>query len=728
MKKLMMILVAVALLTVGLMVAIPGPVSAASALEGTVFQDSNGNGTRDVGEPGIPGILVSNGVAVTVTNEDGAYSLPTEGYFVFITTPSDYTPTTPWYLGTEETELDFGLAYTPEKDTDEFVFVQITDAHIDTVPEHVALFEQDVAEINNIDPVFVIDTGDLVSRANEVTIAEATQWFDVYSSVTSNFNMPLYTVVGNHEPAGIHNPEVDPAEPGYNEEMYRDYFGPTYYSFDWGSYHCVVLDPNQFEDGRQFFRIPAEQLGWLQQDLAQRQDWPLLVFYHEQTPLWENRTEAWDVLTQHGEMTAFLGHLHHDILMMDSLSQGVPEQVTGAVCGEWWFGPGLDGRPRGYRIISIDADGVSSFYKGAGAETQINITSPDVIVNGQATLTAQVYTEYGPITGVNYRVDGGGLMPMSSEAVGLWDAATAVLDTTQVGEGYHTITIEATDAGAGTLSTEKVFNVTEEETVPIGELLNHYEAYLGQYTNVMGDASLVMPFGGGSGGTVGDTAYIIEDETGAIVIIAQACVSPPLPTAAVGDTIRARAVPTRYSWDFITLSPRVPGSKWDLLADAVENNPELIPPGFLVTDEDGDPVEIRLMTLLSAADITVEPGPTPPPSEGGCFVATAAYGSYLDSHVETLRDFRDSYMLTNPVGSALVSAYYKLSPPVAEFIDDHPTLKPIVRVGLLPAVAMSMVAVSTTSAEKVAIVGGLALVSALAVVWMRRRRGKGVIS
>jgi len=244
----------------------------------------------------------------------------------------------------------------------------------------------------------------------------------------------------------------------------------------------------------------------------------------------------------------------------------------------------------------------------------------------------------------------------------------------------------------------------------------------------MGDASLVMPFGGGSGGTVGDTAYIIEDETGAIVIIAQACVSPPLPTAAVGDTIRARAVPTRYSWDFITLSPRVPGSKWDLLADAVENNPELIPPGFLVTDEDGDPVEIRLMTLLSAADITVEPGPTPPPSEGGCFVATAAYGSYLDSHVETLRDFRDSYMLTNPVGSALVSAYYKLSPPVAEFIDDHPTLKPIVRVGLLPAVALSTVAVSTTLGEKVAIVGSLALVSALAVVWMRRRRGKGVIS
>ena len=59
---------------------------------------------------------------------------------------------------------------------------------------------------------------------------------------------------------------------------------------------------------------------------------------------------------------------------------------------------------------------------------------------------------------------------------------------------------------------------------------------------------------------------------------------------------------------------------------------------------------------------------------------------------------------------------------MAEFIDDHPILKPVVRVGLLPAVAMSTVAVNTTLAEKMAIVGSLLLVSALAVVWLRRHR------
>jgi hypothetical protein len=111
---------------------------------------------------------------------------------------------------------------------------------------------------------------------------------------------------------------------------------------------------------------------------------------------------------------------------------------------------------------------------------------------------------------------------------------------------------------------------------------------------------------------------------------------------------------------------------------------------------------------------------------GGCFIATAAYGSYLDSHVQTLRDFRDSYMVTNPIGQSFVSTYYRLSPPIAEFIDDHPALKPIVRAGLVPAVVMSTVAVDTTPMEKIAIASSLAFVCILVFVGLRRKiiRGK----
>jgi alpha-tubulin suppressor-like RCC1 family protein len=108
-----------------------------------------------------------------------------------------------------------------------------------------------------------------------------------------------------------------------------------------------------------------------------------------------------------------------------------------------------------------------------------------------------------------------------------------------------------------------------------------------------------------------------------------------------------------------------------------------------------------------------------------CFIATAAYGTPMAEEVEILREFRDAYLLTNPVGQALVDFYYKVSPPMAEFITEHPSLKPIVRAGLVPAVAMSTVAVNTTPAEKAAIVGLVALVSVALAIWAKRRRGRG---
>jgi len=114
----------------------------------------------------------------------------------------------------------------------------------------------------------------------------------------------------------------------------------------------------------------------------------------------------------------------------------------------------------------------------------------------------------------------------------------------------------------------------------------------------------------------------------------------------------------------------------------------------------------------------------PSPGVCGCFIATAAYGTPMAQEIEILREFRDEYLLTNPVGKGLVDFYYRVSPPMAEFITEHPSLKPIVRAGLVPAVAMSIVAVNTTLAEKAAIIG-LVVVSVALAVWATRRWGRG---
>ena len=108
-----------------------------------------------------------------------------------------------------------------------------------------------------------------------------------------------------------------------------------------------------------------------------------------------------------------------------------------------------------------------------------------------------------------------------------------------------------------------------------------------------------------------------------------------------------------------------------------------------------------------------------------CFIATAAYGTPMAEEIQILRELRDEYLLTNSLGKGLVEFYYKVSPPMAEFISEHPTLKPIVRAALLPAVLMSTIAVNSTPVEKMAIAGLLALVSVGMVVWAKRWRGKG---
>jgi hypothetical protein len=107
-----------------------------------------------------------------------------------------------------------------------------------------------------------------------------------------------------------------------------------------------------------------------------------------------------------------------------------------------------------------------------------------------------------------------------------------------------------------------------------------------------------------------------------------------------------------------------------------------------------------------------------------CCVATAAYGTPMTEEIEILREFRDEYLLTNPVGKGLVDFYYKISPPMAEFITEHPSLKPVARIGLAPAVVMSTVAVNTTMPDKIAIIGLVALVSVALAVWAMRRRGR----
>lgn len=117
-----------------------------------------------------------------------------------------------------------------------------------------------------------------------------------------------------------------------------------------------------------------------------------------------------------------------------------------------------------------------------------------------------------------------------------------------------------------------------------------------------------------------------------------------------------------------------------------------------------------------------DPGPSDDTRTRRCFIATAAYGTPMAEEVRILREFRDRYLVNTATGRAAVDAYYRISPPLAEFISGHPGLTPAVRLGLMPVVAISAIAIRPDGAQETATAGSLLLASVAAVAWLTRGR------
>lgn len=83
--------------------------------------------------------------------------------------------------------------------------------------------------------------------------------------------------------------------------------------------------------------------------------------------------------------------------------------------------------------------------------------------------------------------------------------------------------------------------------------------------------------------------------------------------------------------------------------------------------------------------------------EGGCFIATAVYGSYQDPHVVMLRDFRDRFLRTNSLGRACVNLYFRYGPRVAPWVRECGVLRVFTRQALVPLIGVSSLSVTATT-------------------------------
>ena len=160
---------------------------------------------------------------------------------------------------------------------------------------------------------------------------------------------------------------------------------------------------------------------------------------------------------------------------------------------------------------------------------------------------------------------------------------------------------------------------------------------------------------------------------------------------AAGSTAAAPASIARYLWTQI-------GGPTVAISNSTGVNATFTAPAkggslrFQLTVADDGGLALTDVVNVQAAAAAVSTAGANAGVGGGdsrCFIATAAYGSPDIDDVRQLRQFRNRFLLTNPVGRALVATYYRLSPPFADAIRPYPFLRQLVRIGLTPYVAVA---------------------------------------
>jgi hypothetical protein len=270
-------------------------------------------------------------------------------------------------------------------------------------------------------------------------------------------------------------------------------------------------------------------------------------------------------------------------------------------------------------------------------------------------------------------------------------------------DGQHSLVVSCTPGGSIVAPGESMFIYNEETVVNlVAEPDQHY-----RFVEWTGDVGTVADVSAADTTIAMNSSYFIA-----------ASFEPMYPESMAVLTLSSTTGGSIISPDEDT-SLHAVGTDVTLVAEPDE--------GYQFTNWSGDVDAIADVNAASTT-ITMDSSRSIRANFNGgawCFIATAAYGTPMAEEIQVLRQFRDRYLLTNPAGRALVGLYYNTSPPIAEFMNEHPDLKPIVRTGLVPVVAVSTVVISSTLTEKTTIAGLVALVLVVGIVWMTRRRGEG---
>lgn len=367
---------------------------------------------------GVPDVVVSDGVLVTKTDSDGIYQLKSQkkwGY-VFISVPSGYEPLSSGVIpmihkfmtkpaDTVE-QINFDLNKVGNQDNHTLlVFGDMHLANRMRDREQFSAFTKDVNAYVSANSakgkIYAITLGDMTW---DCFWYENNYGFEEYvKDANAVKNLFFYHTIGNHD--------HDMAFAGdFNTvEKYKKIIGPTYYSFNIGKVHYIVLDDIECTntgkgdpDSRDYnAKVVNEELEWLKKDLEYvPTSTPLVISSH--APLYSdsgiislgNGILLSNIIKDYKNVQLFTGHTHK-VYNIDYPE--IFEHNSGAVCATWWWSayetPGIhiaqDGAPGGYEVVSVSGTDFSWQFKATGQTTDYQFRTYD---GNQIALTAEKYT------------------------------------------------------------------------------------------------------------------------------------------------------------------------------------------------------------------------------------------------------------------------------------------------------------------------------------------------
>jgi len=333
------------------------------------------------GGRGLSHALVSDGLDVVRTDRDGAYELSSDRMrsHVFVSIPAGHdvplnAPGTAAFYhalapdARGEQRADFALRRAEVPD-DRHATLFLADPQTEDAEEMGFLHAQTVPDVRATVarlgvPTIGISVGDIMFDNLEL--------YPGYERAVAATSIPFFQVIGNHDL------DFDATIDEASTATFCSRFGPRYYSFDRGAVHYVVLDDVLWHGTGYIGHLGAEQLAWLENDLAYIEAGrTVIVATHipvEGTRYLRegsgNRPALGSAVTNREALYRLLepyrahivtGHMHESEHLF---ANGVHENVIGAVCGAWWSGPICgDGTPNGYSIYEVDGDSVRWTYK-----------------------------------------------------------------------------------------------------------------------------------------------------------------------------------------------------------------------------------------------------------------------------------------------------------------------------------------------------------------------------